>query len=208
VEYAPPLLEIFPPLSKNYYTRISGGFQSYQVVRVPVCTGTASLASNIVCAPWDGTSGGIVALMAGTLVFNAFSISCTGGGFRGGASSDQTTLSTTLDFCTNNGEYAYKGEGICGLPERASAADLTVTYSADFYAGGTRGRGAPCNAGGGANSVDAGGGGGALGGNGGRGGLGPGNGPGGRGGLGFSTGFGLNQLAILGNLIINQSFVL
>lgn len=126
-----------------------------QVVRIPHFLNlTVNASASIVPEPWNGTTGGVLALrIFGTLLIDGV-IDGSGRGFRGGVYrsifwSGITTYRTALLH-----EAAAKGEGIAGFgPE----------YDLLF---GRYGRGAPANAGGGGNSHNGGGGGGANGNNG------------------------------------------
>ena len=122
-----------------------------QLVRVPVY-GNATITGNITGTPWNGTLGGVIALEANSLTFNA-NIIASGLGFRGG-------LATTGFFACGDPNYANgpsnagrKGEGIATAPagQEANRAPLA-------------------NGGGGSNSGNPGAGGGGNGGSGGRGG--------------------------------------
>ncbi|MBN2360008.1 MAG: hypothetical protein JXR83_11190 [Deltaproteobacteria bacterium] len=103
---------------------------------------------------WDGTRGGIVAIVAsGTVTVNG-AITVNSRGFRGGPLNNNTTVfDITADNCTAN-QCGRKGEGIDG------ASYATPYYGRDNYA----------NGGGGGNAHNAGGGGGANAGAGGYGG--------------------------------------
>ncbi|MFM8771919.1 MAG: hypothetical protein ACKOE4_07880 [Candidatus Kapaibacterium sp.] len=126
-----------------------------QLVRVAVYE-DAHVISPVVPQPWNGRTGGVVALdVTKTLVLDA-EIRASGMGFRAGR------VSQVKDFCDarkwsspfTSGEGGEKGEGI-------------VTYArTDDYAA----KGAAANGAGGGNGANAGGGGGANGGNGGNGG--------------------------------------
>lgn len=126
-----------------------------QLVRVPVYEDAHPIAP-VEPAPWNGRTGGVVAIdVTKTLVLDA-DIRASGMGFRGGRVSVQN------DFCDSRiwnrpfaaGEGGEKGENISsfGSPGEPSA------------------KGAPANGAGGGNGANAGGGGGANGGNGGNGG--------------------------------------
>ncbi|MBN2197529.1 MAG: hypothetical protein JW751_32420, partial [Polyangiaceae bacterium] len=120
-----------------------------QVIRVPqVQQLTIEAGASVVAQPWNGTTGGIVALdVEDTLQLDG-SIDVSGLGFRGGVVDDQTTdppgSSAYLSTAATAG--AEKGEGIAGTA-----------------VGGRYCRGAPANGGGGGNAHNAGGGGGANG---------------------------------------------
>lgn len=157
------------------------GQQKFQVVRVPQYT-SPTLSGAITAAPWNGSSGGIIAIDASVnLQFNGQAISATGKGFRGGgvkvargqtggANTDYVNASTRL-------YHGSKGEGISGTPNYVyNGTAVSLTTTPEGYPNGSMGRGAPGNAGGGgtdanpaANDQNSGGGGG---GNGGAGGVG------------------------------------
>lgn len=133
-----------------------------QVVRVPehtdvTITGGGRLKSD----PWDGSRGGVVAVLAtGTITIDG-SLAVDGAGFRGGRAYRNTSFSScpNLDGIPATG-YAAKGEGI-----------VPSGYSALLDAGDSPGgRGVFANGGGGGNCHNGGGGGGANGGAGGKGG--------------------------------------
>ena len=118
-----------------------------QLVLVPQFD-NATVTSFLFASPWNGETGGVLALeVEGTLSMEA-QINCTGRGFRGG---DESVNYFVEDFCAsenyfflNNPERGgRKGESIAILPQNS----LT-------------GRGAPANGGGGGNNLNAGGGGG------------------------------------------------
>lgn len=126
-----------------------------QLVRVAVYD-EAHVVGTVVPQPWDGRTGGIVALdIERTLVMDA-DISASSMGFRGGR------VSELKDNCDgglwsipfSSGEAGEKGEGIALLTAQQAPAA----------------KGAPANGGGGGNGANAGGAGGANGGAGGNGG--------------------------------------
>ncbi|MBK9287913.1 MAG: tandem-95 repeat protein [Flavobacteriales bacterium] len=148
----------------------------FQVVRVPQYS-NLTLTSNLVCPPWNGYAGGIVAFdVAGAFAFGGFTISANGRGFRAGYQ-DQAVSGANLanTFVTTSlTESSGKGENIAGTPrymwDGFSAVDLGASWNG--FPSGDFGRGAPGNGGGGGNDHNAGGGGGANGGAGGVGGIG------------------------------------
>ncbi len=164
------------------YTQSVSSRQTYQIIRVPQYS-SATVSGTVTAAVWNGTTGGVVALdTTGTLTFSG-TIDVSGQGFRGGAGL-QKTGDTSITSAT--GDYLYlssrtfsgmKGEGIAGTPLSVNGGTTAAT-GADNYTGGSIGRGAPGNAGGGSNDyapnvdngLNAGGGGGANGGTGGIGG--------------------------------------
>ncbi|MGI4763228.1 MAG: hypothetical protein ACRYF0_21120 [Janthinobacterium lividum] len=183
----------------NAVATTTTGQRTFQVIRVPQYT-NLTLTGNLVPAPWNGSTGGIVALdVDGRLNLNNFTIDASGMGFRGGAgrqlTGDGSVSNTTYRSSASLNTGGTKGEGIAGTPRyvndptysttalldtRATVANYPTLLPAglnDGYPSGDNGRGAPGNAGGGgtdANSADngqnTGGGGGANGGRGGRGG--------------------------------------
>ena len=156
------------------------GQRRFQVVRVPQLT-TATLGSTLTAAPWDGSSGGILALdVSGNLALGTATVSVTAQGFRGGGGRPIAGgAGTNLDFRNTaaNAAHGQKGEGIAGTPQLVYTGAAVVDTLVDGYPNGSSGRGAPGNAGGGGtdgrpsvNDQNAGGGGGGNGGVGGKGG--------------------------------------
>ncbi|MGZ8810217.1 MAG: Ig-like domain-containing protein, partial [Thermoanaerobaculia bacterium] len=164
------------------------GQTRYQVIRVPQYA-NATLTGNINSPTWNGTTGGIVAIdVAGVLNFGGFSINVSGRGFRGGQGrafgGSAGVLAADYRILSSLNAFGLKGEGIAGTPQFTySAVDGAVDNGAGIgYPDGasaiaSSGRGAPANAGGGANDSrpsandeNAGGGGGGNGGGGGKGG--------------------------------------
>ncbi|MBC7434435.1 MAG: DUF11 domain-containing protein [Bdellovibrionales bacterium] len=163
-----------PPLTNGYVraaATASTAQQSYQVVRVPQYTSLN--ATGIYTPPWNGATGGVVAVdVRDTLTLTNSAVEgqsaaffTAGKGFRGaagvqltgnsGASTDYVTLSTAL---TNGG----KGEGFIGTPiqlatltsgwavrNTVAPAIALTTGTFEGYPGGSYAAGAPGNAGGG-----------------------------------------------------------
>ncbi len=168
----------------NTYSNANFGSQGqrrFQVIRIPQYT-SATLSGTVTALPWDGTTGGIVAMdVAGTLNMGGQTINVTGQGFRGGGgrqlggvAGGSNTDVRTLASVNNN---AAKGEGTAGTPQYVLNSSALLNTSVEGYPSGSNGRGAPGNAGGGGtdgrasnNDQNAGGGGGSNGGIGGRGG--------------------------------------
>ena len=137
--------------------------RTYQVIRVPQYA-SASLAGIVTAVPWNGVSGGIVAMdVTGNLNMNGQTIDVSASGFRGGGGAVWNgTVSTIADYVipTNitNNQDSMKGEGIVGTPRlvfnpsTAAVVDLGTTWGG--YTGGDQGRGAPGNAGGGGNNFN------------------------------------------------------
>jgi uncharacterized repeat protein (TIGR01451 family) len=171
----------------------SHGRRTYQVVRVPQYLSTNLTLSGVIRSPgpWNGSSGGIVALdVANSLTLDG-TIEVQDKGFRGGGGT------TNTDTYPDKEDEAYrtdgevprggvKGEGIAGTPLFVFDGSTTTSTNIDGYPrlksgdiyttignteGGSRARGAPGNAGGGGNQHNAGGGGGGNGGAGGNGGM-------------------------------------
>jgi hypothetical protein len=127
-----------------------------QVIRVPQYQSLLVAASGSLAGkPWDGKSGGVVAVrVEGQLLIDGL-VDASGIGFRGGASNRVMRgriPNVGVQYrSTSSLSGGNKGESIAG-----SAVDLKET--------GQYGRGAPANGGGGGNNLLAGGGGGANGG--------------------------------------------
>ncbi|MBK7914979.1 MAG: hypothetical protein IPJ94_01730 [Chloroflexi bacterium] len=133
------------------YDTING---NVQVVRVPQYNNlTIQNGATVTAAPWNGQTGGIVALHVRYNLVVDGTIDVSGLGFRGGTPADHSNVIrdaiqyTTTDL-TQGGE---KGESILG---NLAVLDLVT---------GRYGRGAPANGGGGGNAHNSGGGGGANG---------------------------------------------
>lgn len=121
-----------------------------QLVRVPQYTTlTVQNGGAISATPWNGSIGGIVAVVAESATIDG-TIAATGG-FVGGAAATNVSMANFTGYrtatVTNGGQ---KGEGVAG-----GTTEYTNTL------GGSYGRGAPGNGGGGGNSYNAAGGGGA-----------------------------------------------
>lgn len=139
------------PLTNSYTA--SG---KVQVVRVPrYTTLTLNSSATIVCPPWNGSTGGVIALeVDGNTVINSGTrIDASNTGFRGG----MVRNSKTGCICgagawghLNRSEGAWKGESIAG----------DTTLYATLFAGRV-GKGAVANGGGGGTTNNGGGGGGA-----------------------------------------------
>lgn len=165
-------IQLTQPLQKSYSA--NGVFQ---VVYSPVYD-NVTIKGMLTSAPWDGSSGGIVTFDAKTLDLNSQSIDVSGQGFRGGRKNsnyDQNPLSYYWAmYCTDNDLFfGEKGEGIAGAPKGSYSNSKRVLSLANSLGtnGGSYGRGAPGNAGGGGNDHNSGGGGGANIGSGGQGGA-------------------------------------
>ena len=172
------------PLVNTYHTgsaNASDGQKRYQVIRVAQAS-SATLTGTLTAPPWNGSTGGIVAVdTAGNLNFNGQVIDVDGRGFRGGGGQSSTTDGTgaptnaNTDYVSNIGAGTLgssvpngaKGEGVAGTPiivftqttpNSSAAGSLTNTGGTDGtsggYPGGSFGRGAPGNGGGGGTDGD------------------------------------------------------
>jgi uncharacterized repeat protein (TIGR01451 family) len=177
------VLTLSRPLMNTYVNAAATATQGqrrFQVVRVPQHT-TATLGATLTAAPWDGTSGGILALdISGNLALGTTTVSVTGQGFRGGGGRPIAGgAGSSLDYRNTaaNAAHGQKAEGIAGTPRFVYNGTAVVDTAVDGYPNGSSGRGAPGNAGGGGtdgnpsvNDQNSGGGGGGNGGVGGKGG--------------------------------------
>lgn len=181
-------LQFSPALTHSYekrsYSSGSNGKSTYQVIRVPQYK-NVTLTANVTAYKWDGTVGGVIAMdVSENLNFNAKTINAAAAGFRGGGGRNlsggtgSNTDFRTLSTVNNNGQ---KGEGFAGTPayvwNGVDGTSNVISTGSEGYPNGSSSRGAPGNAGGGAqdanpaaNDQNAGSGGGGNGGNGGRGG--------------------------------------
>jgi len=172
----------------NTYTNANAtatqGQRRFQVVRVPQYY-DATVTGAVTATPWNGTTGGIVALdVANTLTFSGGSINVNAQGFRGGGGQGltggggaNTDYRSRVTVATNGN----KAEGVAGSPNSMYDGTGTLATGSGYPDGtntdASRARGAPGNAGGGgtdgnpaANDQNSGGGGGGNGGAGGQGG--------------------------------------
>lgn len=158
----------------------ANGQYRFQVIRVPIYY-DLTLTANITAPAWDGNTGGLVVIYARhNFDFNGFSISAAGAGFRGGgarALGGSAGLDTDYLTLASNFSNSSKGEGIAGTPQYVNNGGVLLNTGVEGYPGGSHGRGAPGNAGGGStdgfpifNDQNTGGGGGGNGGVGGQGG--------------------------------------
>lgn len=121
-----------------------------QVVRVPRYNRLVVQAgASITTPPWDGSTGGVVAVQAYQVQLDG-NIEATGKGFRGGKVDDVSTVSnmTTVYASLQAGDGAEKGESVIGFATEYDAL------------GGHFGRGSIANGGGGGGPYRSGGGGG------------------------------------------------
>ncbi len=102
--------------------------QTYQVVRVPQYSVlTINAGASIVPAPWDGTTGGIVAADVSGAFTNNGSINASYAGFRGNAGSTLLGVAGAAALTLANFDrvqpdtytaHGGKGEGTAGTPDR------------------------------------------------------------------------------------------
>ncbi len=152
-----------PATSKITVTVGCGGLKNdyeaaghVQIIRVPQYRSlTVEAGASIVAPPWDGQTGGIIALQVSDTVTVDGKIDASGLGFRGGAMNRIGALRSpgfgSYYRSLSNLDGGNRGEGIGG-------------GEADYLAVGAFGRGAGANGGGGGNRINAGGGGGGNGG--------------------------------------------
>lgn len=174
----------------NSYTQAAAtgtqGQRTFQIIRVPQYT-SATLSSTVQAMPWNGATGGVLAVDVASQLTLGGTVSLDGAGFRGGggrilrggtgANTDYVTLST-------NNANGSKGEGIAGTPHYVVSTFTTLTSTptntgVEGLPNGSYARGAAGTAGGGGtdgnpsnNDQNSGGGAGANGGAGGLGGYG------------------------------------
>ncbi len=147
------------------------GQSTYQVVLVPQYTTAILPAAGLTASPWNGSTGGVLALDASsTLNLNGAVVSVDGLGFRGGAGMELTGGGgANTDYqqpapagyagVAQPGWDAPKGEGIAGTPAWIESGG-TFVHTTTGYPSGTAGvdgsmaRGAPGNAGGGGTDAD------------------------------------------------------
>ena len=164
-------IQLTQPLQKSYSA--SGVFQ---VIYSPVYD-NVTLTDSINAYKWDGYCGGIVTFDARKLNLNGQKIDVSSQGFRKGKKNSKAIRVQYFwkYYCTDNGfSCGEMGEGIAGSPRGSYLTDSRKLYAIENSAlnsGGSFGRGAPGNAGGGGIDHNSGGGGGANIGSGGQGGA-------------------------------------
>ncbi len=156
----------------------SMGQRTFQLIRVPQYS-SATLTGTITAPPWNGSTGGVVAIdVAGLLTWGGGTIDVAGRGFRGGggqsSQSNASTATATTDYVSaigggtinlaGNGSVpnGSKGEGIAGspilvftptTPNNNAAGTITQAFGTDGssagYPSGSFARGSPGNGGGG-----------------------------------------------------------
>ncbi|MDX1954276.1 MAG: hypothetical protein SFU20_02015, partial [Chitinophagaceae bacterium] len=139
-------------LTRSY---TQSGRNRAQVVRIPRLT-TLSVASGVTITgnPWNGTTGGIVALEMYNNTTLDGSISASEIGFRGGVDVNNVSIASGS---ANNTVYVSSSS----VNNDAAKGESIVGNQTDYESlGGSLGRGAPANGGGGGNGHNAGGGGG------------------------------------------------
>jgi len=158
------IVNIGTALSNSYVNANATGAhgqERFQVVRVPQYgSATVGNAPGLTADPWNGASGGIVALIVcGTLNLGGGTIDVSGQGFRGGAgrvlTSTTTIVDPTNDWVFNSqvapaGWGGSKGEGDAGTPRYVFFGGAVVNSGVEGYPNGSYGRGAPSIGGGGA----------------------------------------------------------
>ncbi len=171
VSFSPALTNTY----RNAAATATSGQKTYQIVRVPQYTSAS--VSGVTAPPWNGATGGVVAIDArdvltlnGATVENQANraIFLAGKGFRGAVGSNGASRGSRDDWMgdySSAGGGGGKGEGIAGTPRYlankvtaygsklvnavASGGIGSVDNTAEGYPGGSRARGAPGNAGGG-----------------------------------------------------------
>jgi len=171
VSFLPALTNTY----RNAAATATSGQKTYQIVRVPQYTSAS--VSGVTAPPWNGATGGVVAIDArdvltlnGATVENQANraIFLAGKGFRGAVGSNGASRGSRDDWMgdySSAGGGGGKGEGIAGTPrylankvtaygsKLVNAVALggigSVDNTAEGYPGGSRARGAPGNAGGG-----------------------------------------------------------
>ncbi|RYX88567.1 MAG: hypothetical protein EOO28_35920, partial [Comamonadaceae bacterium] len=88
----------------------------YQVIRIPHCA-TVNLSGTLSGAPWNGTTGGVIALRGETVNMGGATINAVNLGFRGGATDAHNAPLNTANWRSTNTNDQYKGEGIAGASD-------------------------------------------------------------------------------------------
>lgn len=127
---------------RRYISREPGaageaGAARWQLVRVPQFDNLL-LTDNLLALPWDGRSGGVLALdVRRELNLNGFTLDARGRGFRGGAALSLTgalgdehdyryRAPSNTELAVGFGQHGSKGEGIAGTPRWVAVEHLDV----------------------------------------------------------------------------------
>ena len=137
------------------------GQRKFQVIRVPQYS-SATLGSGLTAAPWNGSTGGVLAFdVTGLLNLGSASVHLDGMGFRGGGAQqlagDKGGSSNDYATAATKSYHGPKGEGIAGTPRYIydPTSGVVTDTGVEGYPGGSMARGAPGNAGGGGTEGDA-----------------------------------------------------
>ncbi|MEA2162302.1 MAG: hypothetical protein QOK37_429 [Thermoanaerobaculia bacterium] len=158
--------------AQAYASSTTQGQRTFQVIRVPQYS-TATLGSTLTALPWNGATGGVLAIdVSGTMALGSATVSVNGLGFRGGGGIKlKSGIASTAGYLftdfrtpapdatlTTNTANGSKGEGIAGTPRwvyqsgsaiGAPGVNAPLDTGVEGYVSGSFGRGAPGNAGGG-----------------------------------------------------------
>ena len=137
-----------------------------QLIRVPYFE-RASINAEVTCKAWDGSSGGVLALMVSDTLFLNANINVTGKGFKGAVPKGYSDLGSIACSATDTSLYKSYYFNILADTVMAGLKGESVSVNDSAY---IKGRGRWANGGGGGNGRYTGGGGGGA------------NGPGGNGG--------------------------
>lgn len=133
-------------ISRRYISRDprepDKGVARWQVVRVPQFE-NLTLSDDLLALPWNGRSGGVLALdVRRELRLNGFTLNAHGGGFRGGAALSLTgalgdehdyryRAPSNSELAVGFGQHGSKGEGIAGTPRWVAVEHLDTAVNGD-----------------------------------------------------------------------------
>ena len=159
--------------SQTFAATTTQGQRTFQVIRVPQYT-TATLGSTLTALAWNGATGGVLAIdVSGTLALGSATVSVNGLGFRGGGGVSSTATRTRRacrhrfpDAARHAAPYATARRAKASPARRATSirsarpsalpasGNAPLDTGVEGYVGGSYGRGAPGNAGGGSTDGD------------------------------------------------------
>lgn len=161
----------FAYLYRDPRAKTDQGRARWQLVRVPQYH-DLTLAGDLHAAPWNGATGGVLALdVRAQLQLAGHRLDAAASGFRGaaalplagalGAPSDYRYMAPSAQNLANHyGQHGSKGEGLAGTPRWLFVANQRLETlpdkgrnSSDGYANGSMAKGAPANAGGGGEAL-------------------------------------------------------
>ena len=103
---------------RNYLTRYYSAHEGAQIVKLASYPHNARVTAPVTCPPWNGQSGGVIAIEVKDTLFLNNTIDASGQGFRGGVlypNQPRKCGDTNFVWSLSLGSVGPKGEGIGGI---------------------------------------------------------------------------------------------